>query len=94
MHTHTHTQTYARIHKKQSKEAYDNHYTAIVTQLPTLGCSKSWASNPVQVSQIETTVPQRPHIARQGKDSYFQVPIDATAGWAVSPFDTRSPFNS
>jgi len=48
----------------------------------------------VQVSQIETTVPQRPHIARQGKDSYFQVPIDATAGWAVSPFDTRSSFNS
>ena len=24
---------------------------------------------------------------------YYQVPIDVTARWVVSPFDTRSPFN-
>jgi len=27
-------------------------------------------------------------------DFYSQVPIDVTAGWAASPVDTRSPFNS
>ena len=58
------------------------------TQVLEVSADKSswdWISNPYHVSQVKVWAPEVP--PGSSPPSQYQVPIDVTDGWAVSPID-------